>query len=57
MTKYAVTQYDSINLLEAAIEAQDNTTNIGVINVITQNETKFALIVGGTGSYIDGGSL
>ena len=56
MTKYAVTEYDNIDDLTAAIEAQDNTTNIGVINVLSFSERKYALIVGGTGSYIDGGS-
>ena len=57
MTKYAVTQYDNIDDLETAIEAIDNTTNVAVINVLSYNERKYALVLGGTGNYIDGGTL
>ena len=56
MTKYAVTEYTTFAELEAAIEAIDNTTNVAVVQVQTYNQKTFALIVGGTGNYIDGGT-
>lgn len=57
MTNYVMTQYGTIEELEAAIEAIDNTVNIRPINVINQTERKYALIVGGVGTHIDGGTL
>ncbi len=57
MTKYAVEQYDSIDDLEEAIEKIDNTTNVAVINVESYTEKKYALVIGGMGNYIDGGTL
>ena len=57
MTKYAVEQYDSIDDLEEAIEKIDNTTNVADINVQSYTEKKYALVIGGTGNYIDGGTL
>ena len=59
MTKYTVKQYDTIYGLEAAIEALDNTINIRPFNVISQNERKYALIVGGDIGTIgfDGGAI
>ena len=57
MTKYAVEQYDSIDDLEEAIEKIDNTTNVAIINVQSYTERKYALVIGRTGNYIDGGTL
>jgi len=57
VTKYAVEQYDSIDDLEEAIEKIDNTTNVAIINVQSYTERKYALVIGRTGNYIDGGTL
>ena len=55
MVKWAVTIYETPALLEAAIEAVDNTVGIHIVPIFKDNRQQYLLAIGDDLSVIDGG--